>query len=84
MSRNREVGMIVRKNEREGGGTIAIIGHVQCERNSCQKMIELREVQEPSKEQTKRCSWYREYAWCPHCGMYQPNTSTRAGVELPK
>lgn len=66
-----KVGTIIRKNSKQGGGAYTVIGLIKCERGSCGKIIPLREVIEPTKAQKKKGRYYQQYAWCPHCGLYQ-------------
>lgn len=78
------VGTRVSKNAKQGGGCYVVIGHINCER--CNKIIEQREIQEPSKIQIKNKSYYYEYAMCPSpmlggCGLYQPNKSTHVNLK---
>ncbi len=50
---NKKIGAEVIKNSKQGGGSYIVVGHINCSRRSCQKLIELREQQEPSKAQIK-------------------------------
>ena len=66
----RDIGTEVSKIGKQGGGSYIIVGHINCPRQSCQKLIELREQQEPSKAQIKNGYYWIEWSICPFCGLY--------------
>ena len=72
---NHKIGEKVIKTSRQGGGSYAIIGIVNC--NRCGIEIEEREVITPNKQQRKRGSYYSQYSWCPECKLYENNPDTR-------
>lgn len=65
-----KVGTIVSKTSKQGGGSYTIIGHTNC--NRCKKIIEEREIVEPSKTQRRGGSYNSQYSWCHVCGLYTP------------
>lgn len=73
------VGTTVWKNSKQGGIKYTVIGHLNCDR--CSTLIELREVEIPSKEQRKRGQYYAEYSWCYKCGLYTPKLSSKTIIK---
>ena len=63
---------------REGGGAYTVVGHVSCER--CKTLCEDREWTEPSRKHRKKGRYYSQYYWCPSCGLYKPNESSKEVV----
>lgn len=72
-----KIGTVIRKNSKEGGGEYVVIGHINCARESCGILIDLRETIVPTRSQRKNGRYYVEYAWCPKCGLFQPNEHTK-------
>jgi transcriptional regulator CtsR len=63
MSRHRvEVGTRVNR----GGGYYIVISKVNC--SQCRKVIDLREVVEPTKKEVARGYYYQQVEWCDGCG----------------
>jgi len=66
----RNIGVTVTKRSKEGGGSWTVIGHINCPRVDCGKVIEEREQQTPSKLHRKAGYYWQTWSLCPHCGLY--------------
>ena len=71
------VGTTIIKSSKQGGGKYVVIAHVNCERTSCNKIIEQREYIRPTKNHIKNGKYHTIVAWCEHCGF-----STYSGREI--
>lgn len=67
----QKVGTKIHKNSKQGGGEYCVIGHINCPRNGCKTIIELREILYPSKSQRKVGHYFSQYSWCHVCGLYE-------------
>ncbi len=65
----KEVGSTIKQAPKYGGSYV-IIGHINCPRQSCNRVIEEREQQEPSKKHKKVGYYWSQWTLCPHCGLY--------------
>jgi hypothetical protein len=69
------IGQIVHKNARQGGGTYVVIGHINCSR--CNTVVEEREQIEPTKKQRQRGQFNVHGVWCHECGLYEGRNKER-------
>ena len=75
------IGKIIVRSSKQGGGSYTIVAHINCPRKSCQKITELREVQTPSKDQRKKGYYNHTYSLCKHCGLYNADSSTKTFIK---
>lgn len=80
MGKLEKVGYVYHFNSKQGGGSYAVVGHVNCSR--CKTIIEEREQLEPTKAQRKTGRYYIQYRWCWKCGLYESVASTLTFIKL--